>query len=278
MNQQQSIFSQSTTMAIATVGINVDIESLDAAASGQAGLFGRYSYGRYGLREGIARLLKALAEVQVGATFYVPVADLQRHPELAVRLQEAGHEIAVRGRVDKNASAEQQLEAIGEEYAEMTRLLGSAPSGWRAIDGVVTQHTLPALARTGYVYDASFCDDDQPYALGNASGDRLIELPTMDYLADAIFYAQRHTHARVRKVWKEEAEAQIAAGALVHLTLHTRGDLGSTRLPRIEVMAEFLRWLQRKPGVTVHRAGDLARQVLAGNTFEPFPLAPVPQI
>jgi hypothetical protein len=31
----------------AVIGINIDIESLDAESSGNAGLFGRYSYGRY---------------------------------------------------------------------------------------------------------------------------------------------------------------------------------------------------------------------------------------
>lgn len=262
----------------AIVGINVDIESVDSSASGEAGLFGRYSYGRYGLREGVTRLLRALAETEVKATFYAPVSDLQRHPRLVESVLEGGHEIAVRGRVDKGASAEQQLNLLGEERAVMSRLIGRSPFGWRSLDGIATQQTLPVLARLGYLYDSSSCDDDLPYAVGDPSGTKLVEIPTMDYLTDATFYALRHTHARVRKAWHEEAEAQCGAGALVHLTLHSRGDTGSSRLPRVEMVAQFLRWLRRKPGVRIYRACDLAQEVLTRAAIEPFPDAPRPQV
>lgn len=262
----------------ATVGINVDFESIDAANSGQAGLFGRYSYGRYGLREGVERLLRAMDEGNTKATFYAPVSDLTRHPELIPAIIEAGHEIAVRGRVDKGAGADEQLNALGEERAAMAKLLSAPPRGWRSLDGVVTRNTLPALAQLGYSYDSSFCDDDMPYLMADASGKKLVELPTLDYLTDAPFYAQRHTHARTSKAWHEEAEAQYCAHALVHLTLHTRGDSGSTRLPRVEMVSRFLRWLQNKPGIRMYRGCDLADAVLSSAAAEPFPDAPAPQI
>ena len=262
----------------ATVGINIDFESIDAASSGHAGLFGRYSYGRYGLREGVNRLLHALAEVNVKATFYAPVSDLARQSELISGILDAGHEIAVRGRVDKAASADEQINALGEERAAMSRLIGRSARGWRSVDGIVNRHTLPTLARLGYSYDSSFCDDDLPYLMADGSGSKLVELPTLDYLTDAPFYAQRHTHARASKAWHEEAEAQYCARALVHLTLHTRGDIGSSRLPRVQMVAQFLRWLQRKPGIRMYRGCDLADEVLRGAAAEPFPDAPAPQI
>lgn len=262
----------------AVVGINVDVESIDATNSGQAGLFGRYSYGRYGVREGVSRLLRVLAQVNAKATFYAPVSDLERHPELISALLDTGHEIAVRGRVDKAAGADEQMNALGEERAAMAKLIGRPARGWRSVDGIVNRHTLPVLARLGYSYDSSFCDDDLPYLMDDAAGSKLVELPTLDYLTDAPFYAQRHTHARTSKAWHEEAEAQYCARALVHLTLHTRGDTGSTRLPRVEMVGQFLRWLQCKPEIRMYRACDLADTVFTGATSEPFPLAPTPQI
>lgn len=263
----------------AVIGINIDIESLDAESSGNAGLFGRYSYGRYGFREGLERLIRTLAELDTKATFYAVASDLSRHPDIAAGLLDAGHEIAVRGRVAKNAGTEQLVSTLGEERDAMTKVIGRAPKGWRAIDGIVTQQTLPTLARLGYSYDASFQDDDVPYGMKDASGAQLVELPVCDYLSDAPFYSQRHTHARVQKVWQEEAEAQYCAGGYIHLTLHTRGDSGSSRLPRIAVVENFIRQLQRKPGVTFYRADVLASLWLEhGKTTYDFPTAPKPNL
>jgi peptidoglycan/xylan/chitin deacetylase (PgdA/CDA1 family) len=263
----------------AVIGINIDIESLDGEASGQAGLFGRYSYGRYGFREGLERFIQTLAELDVQATFYAVVSDLQRHPEIAGKLLDAGHEIAVRGRVGKGAGAQQLADTLGEEREAMTRMLGQAPRGWRAVDGTVTQQTLPVLAKLGYAYDASFLDDDVPYTLKDASGTQLVELPLCDYLSDAFFYTQRHPHARVRKAWQEEAQAQYEAGGYIHLTLHTRGDTGSSRLPRIAIVADFIRSLQGKPGVRFYRSDELSslwREHCA--IAYDFPTAPKPNL
>ncbi|HXE47924.1 MAG TPA: polysaccharide deacetylase family protein [Ramlibacter sp.] len=263
----------------AVIGINVDIESLDAESAGNAGLFGRHSYGRYGFREGVARLVQTLAQLDAKATFYALPADLSRHPEIASSLLDAGHEIAVRGRVAKDASAEQLVNALGAEREAMTKAIGRAPAGWRAVDGIMTEQTLPALARLGYAYDASFMDDDVPYVLKDAAGAQLVELPVCDYLSDAPFYTQRHTHARVGKAWQEEAEAQYCAGGYVHLTLHTRGDTGSSRLPRIAVVADFVRGLQRKPGVAFYRADELASFWREQSTVSyDFPTAPRPNL
>ncbi|HXD40114.1 MAG TPA: polysaccharide deacetylase family protein [Ramlibacter sp.] len=263
----------------AIIGINIDIESLDAQSAGSAGLFGRYSYGRYGFREGIERFVRTLAQLDVKATFYALAADLSRHPELAGSLLDAGHEIAVRGRVDKDAGAQQLLDALGEEREAMTRALGHAPKGWRAVDGIVTEQTLPALANLGYAYDASFMDDDAPYTLKDGSGAQLVELPVCDYLSDAPFYTQRHTHARVQKAWLEEAEAQYCAAGYIHLTLHTRGDTGSSRLPRIAVVANFIRHLQGRPGVAFYRSDELASlwREHAEHSYD-FPIAPKPNL
>ncbi len=263
----------------ATVGINIDVESLDAAGAGSAGLFGRFSYGRYGLREGLPRLIDALGEVGVKATFYAPVDDLARHGEVIRTVMDAGHGIAVRGRIDRGAGPEQLTNALGEEREAMRRLTGQMPGGWRAVDGIVNRHTLPVLAQLGYAWDSSFCDDDLPYVVSSASGVRLVELPTFDYLSDAPFYAQRHTHARVAKAWREEADALYCARGYVHVTLHTRGDTGSSRLPRVDVVSDLLRWMKRKPGIVVLRADELARAWLdTGRPTEPFPEAPTPRI
>jgi len=263
----------------AVIGVNIDVEILDHANAGKAGLFGRYSYGRYGVREGAWRMLELFAELGIQATFFAAPEDIARHPELLKALVDGGHEIAVRGTVCAQHGGDEMLDTLARDREAMRALVGTAPAGWRAMNGLVTQGTLPALARAGYGYDSTFQDDDVPYVMADKAGSTLVELPVFDYLTDALFFAQRHTHLRAAKAWREEADAQYRAGGYVNFTLHTRGDTGSGRLPQRRLVEAFLRELQGRPGLKFYRAMDLAdawRNAHAGR--EPYPFAPTPQI
>src|SRR5690606_13991169 len=139
----------------------------------------------------------------------------------------------------------------------IARLTGVQPRGWRAVNGLVTEGTLPALAELGYTYDSSAQDDDNPHVMQEGTK-TLVELPVFDYLTDAVFYAHRHTDARVRKAWAEEAHAQYCAGGYINLTIHTRGDIGSTRPPRVTNVVDFINNTSKQPGVAFYKAADLA--------------------
>ena len=204
------------------VGINVAIDAVDAANAGEAGLFGRYSYGRYGAREGIWHLLHALADNGAHATFFVIPEDLERHPRVLAAILDGGHELAVRGLVRERAGAPETLDRLAADRDALQRIAGVRPQGWRALNGIATAATLPALAAAGYAYDSSAQDDDNPYVMAAPGGAALVELPVFDYLTDSLFFAQRHSDARAAKAWREEADAQYCAGGYVNLTLHTR--------------------------------------------------------
>jgi hypothetical protein len=114
--------------------------------------------------------------------------------------------------------------------------------------------------------------------MSDGKGAGLVELPIFDYLTDATFYSSRHSHARVRKAWFEEADAQYAAGAYINLSLHTRGEIGSGRAPRVQVVADLAHHLRTLPGVEFYTAADLARAWRSFAAAEPFPIALVPDI
>ncbi|CUI57181.1 putative urate catabolism protein [Bordetella pseudohinzii] len=259
------------------VGINVDIDAVDAASAGQAGLFGRYSYGRYGAREGIWNLFEALEDNGVKASFFVIPQDMERHPRVLAAILDGGHEVAVRGWVRERAGAAEQLDQLARDREALARVTGVRSQGWRSLNGLVTQATLPALAQAGYAYDSSAQDDDKPYVMGQGDGPTLVELPVFDYLNDSNFFAQRHSDARAAQAWREEADAQYCAGGYVNLTLHTRGDSGSGRLPRARRVGEFLRELGARPGVAFYRADALAAAWRAAHpAAEPYPSMPAP--
>src|SRR5699024_4029188 len=81
------------------VTINVDIEWGHINAAGAAGIFGKYGYGRYGMREGFWRLLDMLRVESVPATFFVASDDAERHPGVVAEILSAGHEVAALGKI-----------------------------------------------------------------------------------------------------------------------------------------------------------------------------------
>ena len=72
----------------------------------------------------------------------------------------------------------------------------------------------------------------------------MIEVPQAEILIDATLYAQRQTHDRVMKTWREEIEAMHRERCLITLTLHPRSDYGSARASRIAALDRMLTWLR----------------------------------
>src|SRR5512142_1638208 len=79
------------------VSVNFDAESFDLKSTTEDRLYGRFSYGRYGVRAGLPRLLKMLERRSIAATAFVTASDATRHPDAVRTLHDAGHEIASRG-------------------------------------------------------------------------------------------------------------------------------------------------------------------------------------
>ena len=259
----------------AVVTVNVEVESHDERIAGGAGLFGRYSYGRYGAREGVWRLLDAFADEGVKATFFIDGDDAGRHPAIVEAVLSGGHEVAQLGPPDIEAESDR-----GKLHARLTQtrdalaaVAGRPVVGWRAAAGVLTPETLPLLAELGFRYDSSFQDDDWPYVFGDgATGASLVELPVFRYLTDSIFYAARRTDDTVRKAWAEELAAMYAEGSYLALTVNSRGDVGSGRELRTRVVADWIRAAKRMPGVVFQRCDVLAQSWAdRRKETEPFP-------
>jgi peptidoglycan/xylan/chitin deacetylase (PgdA/CDA1 family) len=253
---------------VVLVTVNFDAESVDLTETREVNLYGRYSSGRYGMRAGLARLLEAFANTGTKATVFVPATDAQRHPEALDAVLKGGHEVGARGYAfeDHGSLGEAEFETLQRAHEALTAATGSAPVGWRAPRGLLSPATLGHLARLGYLYDASFEDDDWPYIVQAEGGRRLVELPQFQPMQDATFYEPRHSHVRVLKTWKEEFDAMHAEGTLVTLTLHPRGDYGSGRAARARVVEDFLGYMAARPGTRFMTCRELATWWLANQT------------
>ena len=265
------------TRCVVFVSVNFDAEAFDLKTTTEDRLYGRFSYGRYGVRAGLPRLLKMLERRSIAATAFVTASDATRHPEAIHALRDAGHEIASRG-ADLTPLTElkdKERDALQEGRDVLARIAGRPPRGFRAPGGELGPRSLALLAELGFAYDSSFQDDDHPYVIAPTGSTRLAELPTVQALDDSFVFSARHTHARVMKIWREEFDALYRENCLVPLTLHLRGDVGSTRAARIAALEELLAYMASRPGVRFMTGGQLADLALASTaSAEDDPLAP----
>jgi len=262
---------------IVFLSVNFDAEVLDLKSTSADRLYGRFSYGRYGVRAGLPRLAAMLARRGIAATVFVTTADATRHADAIRMLRDAGHEIASRGAdlAPLPSLGAKEREVLTKARDALAAITGRAPVGFRAPGGELGPTTLALLAELGYRYDSSFQDDDQPYLFAPTAGTRIAELPTMHALDDSLPFSARHTHARVFKTWREEFDALHRERCLVPFTMHLRGDVGSTRASRIAALEELLAYVGSRPGVRFMTGGEIAEMTLAsGMAPEGDPHAP----
>lgn len=258
------------------LSVNFDAEAYDLKSTSEDRLFGRFSYGRYGVRAGLPRLLAMLERRSIAATVFVTASDAVRHPDALRALRDAGHEIAARGDdlTPLPLLKEKERESLSRAKDILSRITGEPPRGFRAPGGELGPQSLRLLAGLGFAYDSSFQDDDHPYLFSIENDLKLVEIPTVQALDDSLPFSARHTHARVVKIWREEFDALYAEGCLVPLTVHLRGDIGFTRAARIAALEELLAYMASRPGVRFMTGAQLADAALAGGAAgEPDPAA-----
>jgi peptidoglycan/xylan/chitin deacetylase (PgdA/CDA1 family) len=100
--------------------------------------------------DGTPEVLAALDELDARATFFVVGEQLRDHPELARRMRDDGHEMALHGMTHRRhdgLSPEEAQEELGAGIEEFERVLGARPRWYRPPFG----RSSPALA--------SVCDE-----------------------------------------------------------------------------------------------------------------------
>lgn len=257
------------------LSVQFDAESFDLKHTTEDRLFGRFSYGRYGVRAGLPRLLAMFQRRQVAATFFVNGYDATRHRDEVREIHDAGHEIAARGwdMAPLPTLGEQEADAIVRGRDVLAGICGKAPRGFRAPSGELSSRTLRLLAENGFRYDSTFQDDDHPYVIAPSAGSKLVEIPTSWALDDSLVLSARHTNARLMKIWREEFDALAGEGCLVPFTIHVRGDVGLTRAARIAALEELLTSIAAQPGVKFMTGEEIASYTLeCGLQPEPDPI------
>ena len=219
---------------------------------------GRLSWGQYGYRVGVPRILNVLEKYHVKASFYVPAVTALLYPDEQRRVAAAGHEIGIHGWIHELNStlpheAERDLMLRSAEVLEKTT--GARPVGMRTPSWDFSAHTLGIAREMALMYDSSLFADEDCYELlldGEPTG--IVELPVEWVRDDAVYFWMNRfaSHrpytppADVFDIFRREFDGAYEEGGVFQLTMHPHV-IGYRS--RIWILEEIIRHARSKQGV-----------------------------
>lgn len=189
-----------------------------------------YTLRDYGNRVGIYRLLQALREAGLPASFAVNAALVERYPALADALlahggEWLGHSWSMDTPHAGALPAEAEQAVIARSLALLRQRSGQPVRGWLSPGKLQTARTPELLKTAGIDYFCDWVNDELPYRFHTAEGD-LWNLPLATEIEDR-FVVLDNLHAEAS--WADQvidafelllAEARAQGGRLLSLSLH----------------------------------------------------------
>ena len=242
-----------------------DHETNELRDGGQS--IGRMSWGQYGNRVAVPRILALLAKHDVKATFYVPAVTALIYPDEQRRIVAEGHEIGIHGWIHELNSVlpyEAERDLMLRSADALEKITKVRPVGMRTPSWDFSPHTLRIQIEMGLAYDSSLMADEDCYELlldGEPSG--IVELP-VEWLRDDAVYFMMHRFQSLRPqiaptdvldIFRRELDMAWEAGGIFQLTTHPH-IIGYRS--RIFIIEELIRHAQAKGDVWFATHRDIA--------------------
>jgi putative urate catabolism protein len=217
----------------------------------------------YGTRAGFWRLYRLFTERRLVVTVYAVAMALERHPDAASAMLEAGWEIASHGYrwIDyQYIGIETEREHMQQAIAIQTRITGSRPLGWYT--GRNSPNTLRLVVEEGgFVYCADSYADDLPYWHNQYDKPQLIVPYTLDandmrFGTYQGFNAGDQFYTYLKDTFDMLYQEGASAPKMMSIGLHCRL---AGRPGRAAALARFLDYVSDHDQVWVTRRIDIAR-------------------
>lgn len=234
---------------------------------------GRMSWGQYGHRVGVPRILEILKREGVPASFFVPAVAAKLYPDEQRRVITEGHEIGLHGWIHEvNSTLPEDIERDLHFRAAdaLEAITGVRPVGMRTPSWDFSPATLKIQRELGLIYDSSLMADNDPYELvedGEPTG--IVELPVEWIRDDAPYFNMNRFQAlrpytpptAVLDIFLREFEGAHAEGGLFLLTMHPHVTGYRSRL---FILEEVIRAAKAKGDCWFATHADIARHCAKG--------------
>jgi putative urate catabolism protein len=217
----------------------------------------------YGSRAGFWRLHRLFTELQVPVTVYAVGLALERNPDAALAMKEAGWEVASHGYrwIDYQYVGEDtEREHIRKTIEVHKKLLGERPLGiYQGKPNVNTRRLV--VEEGGFLYDSDSYADDLPFWNFDYGRPHLIipytlEANDMRFNVAPGFVTGDDFYAYLRDAFDTLYEEGKTSPKMMSVGLHCR-IVG--RPGRIAGLRKFLEYIKTKPNVWICRRIDIAR-------------------
>ena len=224
----------------------------------------------YGSRAGFWRLMRIFGERKIPVTVFGAALALERNPDAARAIREAGYEVCSHGYRwvgFQDMSEAQEREEMRKAVESIERTTGERPYGWYCRYAPSENTRRLVVEEGGFLYDADAYNDDLPYWTKVGEKHHLVIPYTLDvndmkfsvapgftspsgyyeYMRDAfdVLYREGKTHPK-----------------MMSIGLHTRL---AGRPGRAAALERFLDYILKHKHVWIARRVDIARHWIANH-------------
>ncbi len=217
----------------------------------------------YGSRAGVWRLLKLFRKYDVPLTIFAVAMAIERHPQVARAMVEAGHEICSHGYrwIDyQHMDEAEEREHLNRAIDIIRKVTGTRPLGWYTGRNSPNTRRL-VMQEGGFLYDSDAYDDDLPYWVNDGEKPHLVIPYTLDtndmrFATAQGFNCGDQFYQYLKDSFDTLYEEGAEAPKLLSIGLHCRlvGRPGRTA-----ALERFLRYARSHERVWFSRRVDIAR-------------------
>lgn len=224
------------------------------------------SYGDYGRRVGIWRLLDLLDDFGVRGNMSTNGKVGERFPDVVRAVADAGHEINAHGWVNDTLPDENDPNAQRKDIQRCFKVLSEAAGqrvvGWTGPGSAATETTFQTLVEEGFIWNGDEAADDLPYVKETDAGP-LIVMPRTNMLHNdlGMWIVGKNPPSIIWDGFKDTFDELYAEGIggypkWTEITLHAHIAGRPTLMPTIR---KCLRYAQDHGGVWFAPRRDIAK-------------------
>ncbi|TCK07478.1 allantoinase PuuE [Marinobacterium mangrovicola] len=227
----------------------------------------------YGSRAGVWRLLRLFKKHDIPLTIFAVAMAVERHPDVAQAMAQAGHEICSHGYrwIDYQYTDEsEERDHLVRAIDIIKQVTGERPQGW------YTGRTGPntrklVMEEGGFMYDSDAYDEDLPYWVDNNGKGHLVIPYTLDVNDMRFATAQGfNSGEQFYEYLKDSFDTLYEEGAespkMLSIGLHCRL---AGRPGRIAALARFIDYVRSHDQVWFCRRIDIAKHWHEHHPYNP---------